>query len=198
MRWIVPLLLAIAPAQSAVAETYSTASSDRLSYVLFTGNDDSAMMSGSTDDVRRARAYRAGHAPLLYVRLDGTAYVIRDAAMLRRAEEIMRPQRELGDRQGELGKQQGELGRRQGALGAEQGRLGGMMGDVRVRDVEELSRQQAELGRRQAALGTEQSALGQRQAELGRQQERAAEAAQPQFRALVAEALHRGVAQRVD
>lgn len=198
MRWIVPLLLAIAPAHSAVAETYSTASSDRLSYVLFTGNDDSAMMSGSTDDVRRARAYRAGHAPLLYVRLDGTAYVIRDAAMLGRAEEIMRPQRELGDRQGELGKQQGELGRRQGLLGAEQGRLGARMADARVRELDELGRQQGELGRQQAALGAQQSELGRRQDELGRQQERAAELAQLQFRALVTDALQRGVAQRVN
>lgn len=198
MRWIVPLLLAIAPAQSVSADTITTTSSDRLSYVLFTGNDDSAMMSGSTDDVTRARALRSAHAPLLYVRDHGAAYVIRDPALLRRAEEIMRPQRELGDRQGELGRQQGELGRRQGALGAEQGRLGARMADTRVREVDALSRQQAELGRQQAVLGVQQSALGQRQAELGRQQERAAELAQPQFRALVAEALHRGVAQRVD
>ena len=198
MRWIVPLLLAVTPAQSVSADSVYSSSSDRLSYVLFTGNDDSAMMSGSTDDVRRARAYRAGHAPLLYVRLDGTAYVIRDAAMLRRAEEIMRPQRELGDRQGELGRQQGELGRRQGALGAEQGRLGRMMADARVRELDELGREQGELGRQQAALGTQQSELGRRQDDLGRQQERAAEAARPQFRALVNEALHRGAAQRVN
>src|SRR5689334_22114372 len=102
MRWIVPLLLAIAPAQSVSAETVHSSSSDRLSYVLLIGNDDSAMMSGSSDDVRRARAYRAGNAPLLYIREDGAAYVIRDPATLRRAEEIMRPQRELGDRQGDL------------------------------------------------------------------------------------------------
>jgi hypothetical protein len=198
MRWIVPLLLAVAPAQSALADSVYNSSSDRLSYVLFTGNDDSAMMSGSTDDVRRARALRSGAAPLLYVREDGAAYVIRDPALLRRAEEIMRPQRELGDRQGELGRQQGELGRRQGALGAEQGRLGRMMADARVRELDELSRQQSELGRQQAALGTQQSELGRRQAELGRQQERAAEAARPQFRALINEALQRGVAQRVN
>ena len=198
MRWIVPLLLAIAPAQSVGADTVTSGSSDRLSYVLFTGNDESAMMSGSTDDISRARALRSGHAPLLYVREGGAAYVIRDPAMLRRAEEIMRPQRELGDRQGELGKQQGELGRRQGALGAEQGRLGARMADARVRELDELGRQQGELGRQQAALGAQQSELGRRQAELGRQQERAAEIAQPQFRALVSDAVRRGVAQRVD
>jgi hypothetical protein len=47
------------------------------------------------------------------------------------------------------------------------------------------------------ALGEQQAALGHRQAELGRQQAHAAELAQPQFRALVGEAIRRGVAQRL-
>lgn len=192
MRFIVPLLLAIAPASTLQAQ-----SADRLNYVLLTGSDGSAMMSGSIDDIRIARSMRAGDAPLLYVRQNGAAYVIRDAAVLQSAQEIMRPQQELGQRQGELGKQQGELGRQQGALGAEQGRLGRMMAHAKLSEVDELGRQQAELGRRQAALGEQQSALGQRQAELGRQQARAAELAQPKLRALVEDAIRRGVAQRV-
>jgi hypothetical protein len=197
MRWIVPLLLALAPAQAVNAQPVQTNISDRLSYVLLTA-DGSNMMSGSTDDITRARALQTGHAPLLYIRDGGAAYVIRDPAMLRRADEIMRPQQELGRRQGELGNQQGELGRRQGALGAEQGRLGAIMADARVSEVGELSRQQGELGRQQAELGTQQAELGRRQNELGRQQERAAALAQQQFRALVSEALQRGVAQRVN
>ena len=198
MRWIVPLLLVLAPLEAASSETITTSSADRLSYVLLTGRDGSAMMSGSTDDISRARSLRTGDAPLLYVRENGVAYVIRDAAMLRRAQEIMAPQQELGRRQGALGKQQGELGRRQGALGAEQGRIGRMMADARVRELGELGRRQGELGRQQAALGTQQAALGRRQAELGREQARLAEAAQPQFRALVEDAIQRGRAQRVN
>lgn len=197
MRWIVPLLLAIAPAQAVSVQAADTNNSDRLSYVFITA-DGSDMMSGSTDDITRARALQAGHAPLLYIRDHGASYVIRDAAILRRAEEIMRPQRELGRRQGELGNQQGELGHRQAALGEKQGRLGAMMADANVRDVGELGRQQGELGRQQAALGEQQAELGHRQAELGRQQARAAEIAQPQFRALVADALQHGLAQRVN
>ena len=193
MRWMVPFLIAIAPVQALHADP-----ADRLSYVLLTGKDGSAMMSGSTDDVRRARSLQAGDASLLYVRQDGVAYVIRDPALLRRAKAIMAPQRELGKRQGELGKQQGELGRRQGALGAEQGRLGAMMADARVRELGEVGRQQGELGRKQAELGAQQAALGQRQAELGREQVRLAKLAKPQFQALVDEAIRRGLAQRVD
>jgi hypothetical protein len=198
MRWIVPLLLAAAPLQAASADSFSFSSGDRLSYVLMTGSGGDSMMSGSSDDMRRAAALRAGNAPLLYVREDGVAYVIRDPALLQRAERIMAPQRELGARQDALGRQQGELGRQQGALGAQQARLGRMMADARVREMAELGRQQGELGRQQAALGEQQAALGRQQAALGREQARAAELAQPQFRALVNEALKRGLAQRVD
>jgi hypothetical protein len=198
MRWIVPLLLATAPAQWVVAHPSDRQASDRLNYVLFTGNDDSTMMSGSSDDVSRARAYRAGHAPLLYVREGGTAYVIRDAALLRRAQAIMEPQRQLGERQGELGRKQGELGSRQAALGAEQGRLGALMANSTPGQMASLAERQAALGEHQSSLGAQQAELGDRQAELGRQQEHLAELAQGQFRALVDEALRRGAAQRVN
>ena len=198
MRWIVPLLLAVAPLQSASAESITSSSGDRLSYVFLTGSDGSAMMSGSTDDIRRARAYRAGDAPLLYVRQDGAAYVIRDAGTLRRAEAIMAPQQELGRRQGVLGAAQGELGRQQGILGKEQGRLGAQMADSTPRQMAELGRKQGELGRQQGVLGKQQGELGRQQGALGKLQGRAAQRAKPKFRALVAEAKKRGVAQRVN
>src|SRR5688500_17458048 len=112
MRWIVPLLLATAPIQA-----LNAGSADRLSYILMT-SDGSSLSSGSSDDFRLAHRHRSGKAPMLFVRQDGAAYVIRDPAILARAEAIMGPQRELGRRQGALGAQQGELGRKQGALGA--------------------------------------------------------------------------------
>src|SRR3954453_1159092 len=97
MRWIVPLLLAVAPAQSAIGSDRQ--SSDRMSYVFFDGSGDgSAMMSGSSDDIRLAQKYRAGHSPLLYVRDGGSAFVIRDAALLSRAHAILEPQRALSHR----------------------------------------------------------------------------------------------------
>ena len=192
MRWIVPLLIALAPVQALHA-----GSADRLSYVLYSGNDGSSMGSGHSDDWHRASAYRSGNAPMLYVRDNGDAYVIRDPAILQRVQAIMAPQQELGRRQGALGKQQGELGRRQGVLGREQGRLGSLMANARVREMGDLGAQQAALGARQAELGEKQAALGARQAELGREQVRIAELAKPLVRALVAEAIRRGVAQRV-
>lgn len=195
MRWIVPLLIAIAPLplQAAVAK-----STDSFSYVYFHGKDGSSSMNGNSDDYRRAERYRSGNAPLLYVRDGSTAYVIRDPAILRQADAIMAPQQELGRRQGELGKQQGELGRRQGLLGAEQGRLGAQMADSTPRQMAELGRRQGELGRQQGELGRQQGELGRRQGLLGSEQGRLAKLSQPKFRALVAEAIRRGVAKRVN
>ena len=192
MRWIVPFLIAIAPAQAAHAD-----SGDRFSYVLFADGNSSSMSVGNSDDWHRARALRTGDSPMLYVRDNGIGYVIRDPVTLARAKAIMKPQQELGRRQGELGELQGELGRRQGALGAEQGRLGALMADARAREMGELGRQQAELGRRQGELGRQQGELGKQQGALGKHQARLAKEAAPKIRALVADAIRRGVAQRV-
>ena len=190
------LSLASAPLFAGPAAAHDD-SADRLSYVFYADGSGNSMGSGSTDDWQRAKALRAGNEPFLYVRDDSGAYVIRDAATLARVKEIMAPQQALGRRQGALGKQQGELGRRQGALGAEQGRLARQMTDARVREMGELGRQQAALGSKQSELGAQQAALGAQQAELGRQQAEAARIAQPKFRALVADALRRGLAQRL-
>jgi hypothetical protein len=195
MRRIIPLLIALAPIPAAAALAHPA---DTMSYVLFDAGGTDTMTMGSSDDFDRARAYRAGGAPMLYVRDGGHAYVIRDAALLRRANAIVEPQRKLGERQGELGKQQGALGDRQEALGDRQGQLGQAMANARVSDLPDLGRLQAQLGRQQADLGAQQAALGARQADLGRQQAELAEQAKPQFRALVADAIQHGLAQRVD
>ena len=194
MRWIVPVLIAIAPVQAGPAHA---ASADRLSYVLYADGSDSSTGSGDADDWRRAKALRAGNAPFLYVRDDGAAYVIRDPATLARAKAIMAPQQELGRQQGALGRQQGALGRQQGALGREQARIGRLMADASAREMGELGRQQGDLGRRQSTLGAQQAALGSQQARLGREQARLAALAEPKFRALVADAIRSGAAQRV-
>ncbi|GAA4718194.1 hypothetical protein H9L13_07535 [Sphingomonas lutea] len=199
MRWIVLLLLATTPVAALHANPeHDGGDSDRMSYVLFTDGSNSSMASGDLDDFYAARKHRASGGPMLYVRQDGQSFVIRDPAILARAQAIMAPQMELGRRQGALGDQQGELGRRQGALGGQQGQLGARMADSTPRQMAELGREMSALGARQSELGKQQAALGARQAELGREQSRLAELAKPQFRALVEEAIRRGVAQRVN
>ena len=177
----------------------------RTSYVLLTAGSQSSMMSGSTDDLRRARALRVGRDGLLYVRQRGAAYVIRDPATLRRAEAIFEPQQALGARQAELGSRQAALGSRQAALGAEQARLGARQAAATPRQAaalagrqSELGRQQDALGRQQDALGRQQDALGRQQDALGREQDRLGREARERLRALLAEAIRSGVARRVD
>jgi hypothetical protein len=189
---------ALVPATATALAKPAAQFANRVSYVLLEAGGDSSSMSGSMDDMRRARSLRAGKEALLYVRSGGGGYLIRDPATLRRAEAILAPQRALGERQGELGRQQGELGRRQGELGKEQGRLGRLMADATARQMAELGRQQGELGRRQGELGQQQGELGRRQGELGREQGRLAVVANDRIRALVADALGRGLAKRVD
>jgi bla regulator protein BlaR1 len=189
---------ALAMVDSTVAIAGTVQSADRQSYVLFASDSDSVSMSGSTDDIRRARAVRNGQEALLYFRQGSDVYVIRDPATLRQAKAILKPQEDLGARQGELGRRQGELGRRQGELGAEQGRLGALQANSPPREAAELGRQQGELGRRQGELGAQQGELGRQQGELGREQARLARIAQEKIKVLLADAIRRGVAQRVN
>jgi hypothetical protein len=189
-----PLLL-VAPA--AVAAT-AIQSPDSLSYVLMHAGSDSSSMSGTTDDYRRARALRSGREGLLYFRQGGTAYVIRDAETLSKAKAIFAPQEELGRQQAELGSRQAELGSRQAKLGGEQARLGVQQAGATPQRAGDLGRQQAALGRQQDELGRQQNALGREQSALGREQTRLGRIAQGKLSTLVAEALRRGVAQRVD
>jgi hypothetical protein len=171
---------------------------DRTSYILFAPGSDSISMSGSTDDLRRARALRAGNEAMLYVRQSGQSYVIRDPATLREVRAIFAPQEALGARQAELGARQAELGSRQAQLGSEQARLGSRQADATPRQAAELAEQQGELGRRQGELGEQQSALGEQQSALGREQDRLGRIASDKLEALLADALRRGVARRVD
>ena len=189
---------AIIQAPVAVAATATAQSADRVSYVLFADDSDSTSMSGSMEDIRRARAVRNGLEALLYVRHGDAAYVIRDPGILRQARAIFKPQEELGARQGELGARQGALGARQGALGAEQGRLGALQANATPREAAQLAIQQGELGRQQGELGKQQGELGRQQGDLGREQARLAGIAQKQIRVLITDAIRRGLAQRVN
>lgn len=185
-------------ASSAAAALSPAEAVDRVAYVLMSPGSSTTTMSGSTEDISRARSLRRGEEGLLYVRQGAAAYVIRDAAAIRQAEAIFAPQRELGAKQAELGSRQAELGRRQGALGAEQARLGLRQASARPAQANELGRQQNELGRRQGLLGQEQAVLGRQQGVLGQEQGRLARAADEKIRALIADAIRRGVAQRVN
>ena len=195
---VLPALACIALLTSSPAAMAADESTDRTSYVLMAEGGQSTTMSGSSEDLRRASDFRRGQEALLFVRHQGASYVIRDAAMLRRAEQIFEPQRRLGARQAELGSRQAALGSRQAALGAQQARLGAQQANASPRRAVELGRQQSELGRQQNALGEQQHGLGRQQHALGQEQHRLGREADVRMRALLADALRNGTAQRID
>ena len=82
-------------------------------------------------------------------------------------------QEELGDVQGALGELQGKLGELQGKAGARQGAIGGKQGE----------------------LGAQQGKLGEQQEKLGEQQARLAEEASRKMKALLDNALAKGLTQ---
>lgn len=164
-------------------------------YVIVTG--DTTTMSGSTDDLRRAKAMhgRIG-GDYIWFRRDGKAFVIRDAGMLKAAAKLLEPQHELGMQQGELGDQQAKLGELQAELGEKQSRVRTTPADL-TREIDKLKEKlrkagsadelgdvqallaelqskigdkQSHIGDQQAKLGEEQAKLGERQAELGEKQ----------------------------
>ncbi len=192
--------------------TMSWSDNDGEPWILLHG--DSATMSGSTDDIRHAKAARQGGEDVLWFRRDGQAYVIRDAATLSALKEAFRPQIALGEKQADLGAEQGKLGAKQGLLGAKQGELGAQQGALGARQagfrhadekeraalerqMEELGRKQEELGRQQEELGRQQEKLGGQQEELGRQQEEASRIAEGKLKKITDEAISRGLTEKV-
>jgi beta-lactamase regulating signal transducer with metallopeptidase domain len=197
-------------------------------YVLLSA-DGSSTMSGSTEDIARAKKLLGpGEREILWFRQGGKEYVVRDPQTLKAAADLFAPQAELGKRQAALGAKQAELGSRQAALGAEQAKLGGQqaklgaeqarvaadearetadgkeVNDRLARQQDELSakqdalgRQQDELGRKQDALGKQQDELGRQQDELGKQQDKLGREAEAKFRALMSDAIAKGIARPV-
>src|SRR5258708_21267400 len=64
---------------------------------------------------------RDGGGEALWFALDGREYVVRDEALLARADRIAEPVEALGREQGRLGAMQGKLGAHQGRIGHLQG-----------------------------------------------------------------------------
>lgn len=124
----------------------ATRDRDQVEYALMDGR--STMMSGSISS-QRLDALRGASARLLWFRVNGREYVVRDEATIARAIEITRPMREIGAAQGEVGSRQGAIGAQQGEVGARQGAVGARQGAI---------------GARQAAIGAQQAALAAREA----------------------------------
>jgi len=189
-------------------------------YVLLKG--DRSVMNGSLADLQQARRLDDGNGVLL-LRRDGRAYVVHDAGLMSRFEQVFAETTRLGEEQGRLGERQGKLGERQGEIGERIGEIGARIGELAARQAElalaarsqenkALMREQIETARREAEkaraemdrpamreemreLARRQTELGRQQAELGRQQAEASVRAQREAEQLIQRAIRDGIAQ---
>jgi beta-lactamase regulating signal transducer with metallopeptidase domain len=193
----------------------------RNAYVLLQG--DHNVMNGSIEDLRAAQRLDDGKG-VLWLRRDGKAYVVRDAATLSRLQQLHAESVRLGDMQGRLGDQQGALGERQGEIGARMGEIGARLGALAAQQaqfalssgektaamrkaLEEAQRKMEQTQREMdnpamqaemAKLAQQQAELGKQQAELGGQQAAASARADRETERLIQQAIREGVAKPIN
>lgn len=176
----------LGPARTALADdTVAAPREPSLLYVLLR-DKDSATMSGSTDDLARAKQHRQGSEPMMWFREGGHEYVIRDLGLLAQIEETRRPLTELGEQMGKLGTKMGDLGKKQGELGRQQSLIGVRQGTLAVREASlsmresrqrsdadrvELARQRQVIADQARALDVQMESLGTQMAALGTKME---------------------------
>ncbi len=188
-------------------------------YVLLKGNY--SLMNGSTADLRQAKQLDDGKG-VLFVRRDGSSYVIRDAASMARFEQIFAESTRLGEAQAKLGARQGQLGERQGRMGERMGEIGERIGALverqarlaMARDDSAAARKASEDARRELeklqaemdnasvradmeGLARQQAELSLQQAELGKQQAAASARASAEATRMIEQAIRSGLAQQV-
>ena len=131
----------------------------------------------------------------VWIRSNKDRYLIRDAATIAGAKQVLEPELELnrqesglgdlqariGDLQAHLGDDQAQLGDRQAELGDRQARLadrvedagaGGARQKAYDRENAELAQAQEDLSREQTLLGKKQEMIGREQSKLGAEQSR--------------------------
>jgi hypothetical protein len=203
--WIV--LGGLVMAGPAMAENWSqtwTSNSDKqdFAYALLERTDEGGtlVINGTENDRNAVLKLRdRSDGTFVWIRNGKTRYVVRDAASIAKAREILAPELELAKTSGEIGKLQGGLGHAQSTVGVEQGHIGVRQGQIGVRlaqigleriglepkssrakeldrEEEELQEEMEQLSRAQENLGETQSRMGQDLSKLGEMQSKRAEA----------------------
>ena len=123
-------------------------SEDRLNFVLFFDENRTTMSRSVPRDIDRAKKHRRPGEPMLWFRMTGREYVVRDPTVLRDIERVWEGPSSVGDEQGKVGEKQGAIGAKQGDLGHRQSRVGA---------------EQSVIGSKQATIGTRQGRLAARE-----------------------------------
>jgi beta-lactamase regulating signal transducer with metallopeptidase domain len=163
---LVPIALTAQPVAPQQSRAASAPNTDQSAFVAF-HDDGTTTMSGSSDEMTRARQLRREGEAMLWVRRNGVEYIVRDPATLLEIRDIWKRVTETGNQQGLVGLRQGELGARQGAVGLEQGALGAQQGMLGARQAE-LAARQLELAASElkATTAAERNVLGRVHADV--------------------------------
>lgn len=186
-----------------------------------------SMSGSTRDLKRARSLAQGAKEPLLYLRRDEQEYLIRNPETVKAFEATLKPLEQLGAKQGELGAKQGELGGKMGELGGKMGELGARQGELGLRhaelalaqarqeqagkespeiereqqqlerEQEELSRQMDALGKQMDALSPHMDALGKLMEAEGEKMEAESREAEKKIRALLDDAVRKGVAEPV-
>jgi bla regulator protein BlaR1 len=157
-------------------------------YVITDGSSRS--MCGDIGDVRAADAQRGNHEDIVWFRVDGQEWVVRDPAVVAEARRVFEGVSRVGQQQAEIGAVQSRLGAEQSSIGLGQSRAGLEQAAAAQREAERAKREADEELRRAArqdadgigsdeAIRSRQEAMEKRMAELAAalDKERAVEAA---------------------
>lgn len=217
------VLLALTSAAATAQAAPPAAHAD--SYMLLRDADTITMMSGDIHEIEHVKKLRQTPSErLIWFRLGGSEYVIRDPATIAQAEAIWKLVQQLGNEMGKLGGEQGKLGAKQGevgaqlgALGARMGQLGSELGQLEMRDPATKA-ERKELRKRRHALKHEMrdleaqmdamqaqispyegpmNDLGKQMDALGKRMEAASKKASAETDALFARAIASGTAKRI-
>jgi len=143
-------------------------------YVVTDGR--SHTMCGDMDDTRLADEQRKKGEDVVWFRVDGQDWVVRDARVVAQARGCFHGVSEIGERQAAIGERQAQIGEQQARIGAEQGQIGleqatraARQAEVALRQAhEELSNAQREQVEEDAAAAVDhakQADLERRRAE---------------------------------
>jgi len=160
---IAALVATSLPGEGSYDECLEIGSARRTAYIVTDGEHQT--MCGNMGDLFADEAKRDERKDVVWFRLDGQCWVVRDPAVAGEAVRLFEKVNEIGGRQGFLGAKQGRIGAEQGRIGAEQAaqalrRLGtGGAGDDSPSGEASAARMR-ELGEQMKVLGHEQSVLG--------------------------------------
>ena len=172
-------------------------------------HDAGRTMCGDPDDVRDAERARLGDGDLLWFRVDGDTYVIRDEELIQRSLEVLHVRRATADKQVRIiderivAERQVDLARIESAVAEERDRVQTVVARQSASQAD-LERRSVEAARRMETLASEQAELQRAQGQLDA--EHAALAAEIEARAaakrdrlsrMLSDAIRSGTAERI-